>query len=129
MGQPGEGVFLDLAARGLTAEGIEKLFPPPFYFTAFVDGEKARGKAAMLDAVAAAFKFPSYFGRNWDALLDCLRSLPEFNAARGYVLVIRNSSAFLSASPAELADFRDVAETAAVFLSEKLKIPFKVVFL
>ena len=83
----------------------------------------------MLDAVAAAFKFPSYFGRNWDALLDCLRSLPEFNAARGYVLVIRNSSAFLSASPAELADFRDVAETAAVFLSEKLKIPFKVVFL
>jgi hypothetical protein len=130
MGLPGgEAVFLDLAAEGLTAEGTSRMFPPPFYFTAVVDGAAIPDKAALLAALAAAFRFPSYFGNNWDALLDCLRSLPEFNAAGGYALVVRNSGALLVASPADLADFRDVAETAAAFLREKLKIPFKVVLL
>jgi hypothetical protein len=130
MGLPGEdAVFLEMRAGGLTAEGIIKMFPPPFYFAALVDGAAVPDKTALMEALAAAFRFPSYFGKNWDALLDCLRSLPVFNAAGGYVLVVSNSASFLAASPADLADFRDVAETAAVFLREKLKIPFKVVFL
>lgn len=32
-------------------------------------------EAALLDAVAAALGFPLYFGRNWDALDECLRDL------------------------------------------------------
>jgi len=130
MGLPGEEVvFLDLTACGLTAEGTVKMFPPPFYFTTFVDGGSVPDKAALMEALAAAFRFPPYFGKNWDALLDCLRSLPEFNAARGYVLVVRNSAGFLADSPADMENFRDVAGTAAAFLRGKLKIPFKVIFL
>lgn len=126
---PGEeGLFLDLRARG-TAEEIEKLFPPPSYFTAYVDGALIRDKAGLLEALAAAFKFPSYFGKNWDALLDCLRSLPDELPAKGYVLAVRNSPSFLSSSPKDLEDFADIAGEARVFLAEKFKVPFTIALL
>ena len=126
---PGEeGLFLDLRARG-KAEEIEKLFPPPSFFTAYVDGSLIPDKAALMDALAAAFKFPSYFGKNWDALLDCLRSLPDELPARGYVLAVRNSGAFLSSSPKDLEDFADIAGEARSFLNDKFKAVFVVVLL
>lgn len=127
---PGEeGLFLDLRGRGGPAEEIEKLFPPPSYFTAWVDGALIPGKAELLDALAAAFGFPAYFGRNWDALLDCLRSLPDEKPAKGYVLAVRNSEAFLSASPKDLEDFADIAGEARSFLKDKFKIVFVVALL
>lgn len=129
MPAPGEKVFLDFRAGGLTAEGIMKMFPPPVYFLARLDGAVIPDKAALMPAISAAFRFPSYFGGNWDALLDCLRSLPEFNPAGGYALVISGSDAFLAASAKDREDFLDVAGAAAEFLAEKPKLPFRVVFL
>lgn len=129
MAQPGEGgLFLDLRASG-AAEGIENRFPPPAYFTAFIDGEKARDKAGLMDQIGPAFKFPAYFGKNWDALLDCLRSLRDNVPAGGYVLAVRNSSAFLSASPKDLEDFTDVAGEARTFLKETYNASFVVALL
>jgi hypothetical protein len=40
-----------------------------------LDGHGMPGKAAALDAIAAALSFPDYFGRNLDALYDCLTDL------------------------------------------------------
>jgi len=129
MDLPGEeGLFLDLRAGG-TAEEIEKLFPPPAYFTAYVDGARIADKAGLMDALAAAFRFPSYFGKNWDALLDCLRSLPDELPAKGYVLAVRNSGSFLSSSPKDLEDFADIAGEARSFLKDKFKAVFVVVLL
>lgn len=128
MGLGEEELFLDLKASG-AAEGIEVLFPPPSYFTAYVDGAEIADKAGLMDALAAAFRFPAYFGKNWDALLDCLRSLPDELPAKGYVLAVRNSGAFLAASPKDLADFTAVAGEAASFLKEKFKAVFVVVLL
>ncbi|MEV6327500.1 barstar family protein [Streptomyces sp. NPDC051909] len=34
-------------------------------------------KAAFMDRSAAALALPDWFGRNWDALADCLTDLPE----------------------------------------------------
>lgn len=129
MAGPGEeGLFLDLRARGAAGE-IEKLFPPPSYFTAYVDGALIPDKAGLMEALAAAFKFPSYFGKNWDALLDCLRSLPDELPAQGYVLAVRNSGSFLSSSPKDLEDFAEIAGEARSFLKDKFKVPFVVVLL
>ena len=129
MALPGEeGLFLDLRA-GTAAEGIEKLFPPPAYFTAYVDGGKIADKAGLMEALAAAFRFPAYFGKNWDALLDCLRSLPDEIPARGYVLAVRNSGSFLSSSPGDLENFAEVAGEARSFLKDKFKAVFTVVLL
>ena len=130
MARPGEEkLFLDLRTGGTAAEGIEKLFPPPLYFVAYVDGAKIPDKAGLMDALAAAFRFPSYFGRNWDALLDCLRSLPGEIPAEGYVLAVRNSNAFLSSSPEDLENFADTAGEARAFLNDKFKALFVVALL
>ncbi|MGD9641793.1 MAG: barstar family protein [Elusimicrobiales bacterium] len=129
MAQPGEGgLFLDLRASG-AAEGIETRFPPPAYFTAFIDGEAARDKAGLMDQIGPAFKFPSYFGKNWDALLDCLRSLPDSVPARVYVLAVRNSSSFLLQSAKDREDFADVAGEARTFLREKFSADLIIVLL
>lgn len=122
-----EEVFLDLRDRGLTAEGISKTFPPPDYFMAVIDGAAVPSKPELMDALSSAFGFPSYFGRNWDALLDCLRSLPlSIKPPRGYVLVVRDSRAFLAASEKDKEDFADVAREAGSFLAEKEGLRFTV---
>jgi len=124
-----EGLFLDLKARGMAAEGIEELFPSPSYFVAYVDGAAIPDKAALMDALAAAFRFPPHFGKNWDALLDCLRSLPDELPAEGYVLAVRNPGSFLSSSPKDLEDFTDIAGEARAFLKDKFKAGLVVVLL
>lgn len=40
-----------------------------------------QGKEELLDRVARGLSFPDYFGRNWDALIDCLSDLSWSNAA------------------------------------------------
>ena len=42
---------------------------------AVVDGRACRTRAAFFEEVARALRFPGYFGRNWDALTDCLRDI------------------------------------------------------
>jgi len=122
-------VFLEPDGEELKAEEIEKLFSPLGFYTVRLDGAVVKGKKDLLSALAAGFKFPAYFGHNWDALLDCLRSLPAFIRARGYAVIIERSGLFLKDSPADMEDFRDIAETAAGFLLEKYKLPFKIVLL
>lgn len=122
-------VFLELAGKDLRAEEIEKLFSPLGFFTARLDGAEVKNKAALLSALAAGLRFPSYFGYNWDALLDCLRSLPDLIKAGGYAVIIERSGLFLSESSADREDFRDIAETAAAFLAEKYKLRLKIIML
>lgn len=124
-----EGPFILADGKKWKAEEIEKLFSPLGYFTAVIDGSLARDKKALLAALAAALKFPSCFGHNWDALLDCLRTLPEFAPAKGYALVIRDSARLLEGSPAELETFEGVSADAAAFLVEKYKAPLKIILL
>ena len=42
-----------------------------------LDGSEITSGEQFLDAVAAALDFPDYFGRNWDALDDCLFDVDE----------------------------------------------------
>lgn len=128
MGPGKEGLFLDLRRSG-GAEELYKRFPPPRFFVARVDGGKVAGKAELMEALAVAFRFPAYFGRNWDALLDCLRSLPDEVPAGGYVLAVDNSGLFLSASARDRSDFEEVAGDARAFLEEKYRVPFVIALL
>ncbi|NCS65498.1 MAG: barnase inhibitor [Hydrogenophilales bacterium CG03_land_8_20_14_0_80_62_28] len=38
-------------------------------------GQDLAGKSALLKTLAKALAFPDWFGRNWDALADCLTDL------------------------------------------------------
>jgi hypothetical protein len=57
------------------------------FHVATVSGAVLASESELFDAMAAAFAFPDYFGRNWDAVVDCLDDL-DWLEAQGYVLVI-----------------------------------------
>ena len=56
-----------------------------------MDGSRVRDEAGLFNSLAEAFLFPSYFGRNWDAVDECLRDL-EWMPAAGYVLVVNHAA-------------------------------------
>lgn len=51
-----------------------------------LDGRATGSKAELLAAVGEALSFPEWYGRNWDALADCLSDL-SWLAGRGEVLI------------------------------------------
>jgi RNAse (barnase) inhibitor barstar len=83
------------------------------HFVARVDGRAAHDKASLLAAVAAALRFPAYFGGNLDALADCLRDLEQFVPAPGYLLLIEHAAAACPGRRGDLAAVLAVLEAAA----------------
>lgn len=81
-----------------------------------VDLAAAVDKEAVMVAIADAFGFPAHFGRNLDALYDCitdLKPLPEADMP-GFLVILRNlpdSEAFGREQRNALLDvFRDAAD-------------------
>lgn len=69
------------------------------YLRAHVALPTSGDKDALLDALAEALGFPAWFGRNWDALADCLGDL-SWRPAPGYLLVFEHARQFHAHSPA-----------------------------
>lgn len=68
---------------------------PPHVFVADIDGAKARTLRGFYPRISKALHFPDYFGKNLDALFDCLCSL-EVTGKEEVVLLIRNAQVFLN---------------------------------
>lgn len=69
-------------------------------------------KPGFLKAVAAALKFPDWFGENWDALDDCLGDLSWLDA-KGYLILLGHCQALQRSDPATLAQALAVFADAA----------------
>jgi RNAse (barnase) inhibitor barstar len=83
--------------------------PGPGFVVRTVDGRRCRTKRALLDELARALEFPAHFGRNWDALADCLTDL-GWLPARGYWLVVTAADRLLARDPAGYATFVGVLD-------------------
>lgn len=59
-------------------------------------GSKMRTLDGLYDEVSAALQFPGYFGRNLDALNDCMADLSWLPSDRGYLLVVERASEVLA---------------------------------
>ena len=60
---------------------------PANFAIAVLDGTDAATRSGFFQEIARGLYFPDYFGRNWDAVYDCLTDLNWLPAA-GYVLVL-----------------------------------------
>jgi RNAse (barnase) inhibitor barstar len=80
------------------------------------------GKEKLLTNIAAALNFPDWFGRNWDALEDCLTDL-SWREAPGYVLLFEQPRA-----GDDLGVLTDVLRSSAEFWAGRGK-PFFAVFI
>jgi len=87
-----------------------------------IDLGKARGKSGLFDAFAKAFKFPQHFGKNWDALNDCLTDLTWVDG-HCWVVILVNCKPFALKYEAEFELLLELLAGVAVSWQEDGK-PF-----
>ncbi len=84
-----------------------------------VDVAGTRDKAGLLDAFARDLSFPSWVGRNWDALDDALRDLSWWAPGeRGRAIIVAGAGRLDDALDAEWPTLCDVLTTATERWSE-----------
>jgi barstar (barnase inhibitor) len=84
---------------------------------------RGAGKAQILEQLARALEFPSWFGGNWDALEDCLTDL-SWSKAPGHVLLVEGAA---DAVKDDLGVLEDLLASAAAQWAERGR-PFFAVF-
>ncbi|ANN19605.1 barnase inhibitor [Amycolatopsis orientalis] len=76
-----------------------------------IEGGRTVDKATTLDAIAEALSFPEYFGKNLDALYDCLTDLSWLPAGE-HVLIWSGSSLLRERDPKAYLAIRSVLSDA-----------------
>lgn len=82
------------------------------------DLSRARTAAGLHAALARALSFPAHYGKNWDALADCLGDL-SWLPGPGWVLCLDGADGLAAASPGELATALEVLRGAAASWAEE----------
>jgi RNAse (barnase) inhibitor barstar len=77
-----------------------------------IDLSHARNKAEMLDAIAKAMSFPDWFGRNFDALADCLNDL-GWLTADGYFILLQHCDGIHGHAESDFVSTLQIFEQAA----------------
>jgi RNAse (barnase) inhibitor barstar len=91
-----------------------------------IDLKKVVDKAGSLKEIANALEFPSYFGMNWDALVDCLTDM-AWRPAAGYVLFFINGGHFAARAPDDMKTVLTIFGSAVEYWKER-EVPFFVIF-
>ena len=79
-----------------------------------VDASAASTKAQVLGLLGRALEFPSWFGRNWDALEDCLTDA-GWIAHPGVMVCIEGFGAYAKADADGFAILLDIFKTSAEY--------------
>ena len=85
----------------------------------------AQTKQDVLDLIADQFTFPAHFGKNFDALSDCLTDpLHKSGPQPGFIVVLEQVPATVKFDKEAREQLIDVFRDAADFWGER-KIPFR----
>lgn len=106
------GMYLvdaDQRDRVVAGTGSPALCP-----VAVLDGKVSGSREGFFAEIARAMRFPDYFGRNWDAVYDCLTD-PGLFPDTGVVLVVDGFERFANAEPEQWEIARKVFEDACAF--------------
>ncbi|MDT3399223.1 barstar family protein [Streptomyces sp. B1866] len=95
----------------MTANPPSQSPPGPHRHTADLHLTGVSDKAGLLAACARDLQLPDWFGRNWDALADCLTDLSWWGRPGSYLLRVRGWEEFRTAAP-------EAAATAAGIFAE-----------
>jgi RNAse (barnase) inhibitor barstar len=91
-----------------------------------IDAEPVRTKSQFLGLIGRSLSFPSWYGRNWDALEDCLTDLSWIEEA-GLAIQIEGFSTYAKADPDGFIILLDIFKTSAEYWRGEGK-PFWVIF-
>ena len=87
-----------------------------------VDLSGVDSKLALLDALAKGLSLPAHFGRNWDALADCLED-DGLAGKHGVVIRLGHARAYRSAHAQDWKTLEEILDEAAEFWKER-HLPF-----
>lgn len=82
------------------------------FAVADVDLRGCRDKRGALGRIAVAWRFPDWFGGNWDALADCLGDLSWWPAS-GYLTVLEHAEELRAHAPGTFATLLSISDDAA----------------
>ena len=90
-----------------------------------VNGKPVKDPQVMLDLIAAQFTFPSHFGKNFDALYDCLTDpIHKAGPQPGFILVLDQIPTTTKFDKEAREQFLDCFRDAAEYWAER-KIAFR----
>ncbi len=92
------GVFRWSGARSRRGADPEESAAAAGWRYVLLDSATADDKGSFLDCCAEAFDLPSWFGRNWDALDECLRGL-DLDEPAGLLVVWQGWAALADGDP------------------------------
>ena len=85
----------------------------------------AQTKQDVLDMIAAQFTFPAHFGKNFDALYDCMTDpLHKSGPQPGFIVVLEQIPATAKFDKEAREQLLDIFRDAADYWSDR-KIPFR----
>lgn len=82
------------------------------YFVFPVDLSRARDKESLLEAIGRDMAFPEWYGRNWDALADCLDDL-GWRPAEGYLVLLQHVDRMQARAASDLITALNIFAEAA----------------
>ena len=103
------GVFHLVTARQST---IETAARHARFCVLKADIAKHSSTQEVLAQLGSALNFPIWYGANFDALYDCLTD-PDWEPAKGHVLLINGLARLRSSDPADFATLIEVFQSAA----------------
>jgi RNAse (barnase) inhibitor barstar len=83
-----------------------------------IDLAQCHTKAQLLDAVASGLHFPPSFGKNWDALADCLNDL-SWLTSEIFVIYFSNADRYRDAHEEDFKTLIEILEETSTHWSEQ----------
>lgn len=77
-----------------------------------IDLGLATSEKKLHQILARGLQFPEWYGRNWDALADCLSDM-SWHEADGYVLILQRAEILRAAEPESFATFLEILADSA----------------
>ena len=85
----------------------------------------AQSKQDILDMIAAQYTFPAHFGKNFDALYDCMTDLVHKSGPQpGFIVVLEQIPAHAKFDKEAREQLLDIFRDAADYWADR-KIPFR----
>jgi len=86
---------------------------------------EAQSKQDVLDMIAAQFTFPSHFGKNFDALYDCMTDpLHKSGPQPGFIVVLEQIPAHAKFDKEAREQLLDIFREASDYWGDR-KVPFR----
>lgn len=99
----------------LNAKNLKVIADMEGYELIILDGNMIKTRKELLDCISIEFRFPDYFGHNFDALYDCLTDLDIWLPAKGYITFYKNPDNLIRNSFESYNIFVDVVKDVSAY--------------